>query len=411
MASPMTLWRNARIATCDAAMQVFDCGALLTQGDRIEWVGQEVSLPEPLQACVTETHDLNGRWITPALVDCHTHLIYAGTRAAEFAERLRGISYEDIARRGGGIAFTMRATRAASEQQLFDQSVPRLESLLAEGVGTVEIKSGYGLKLEDEAKMLRVARRLALTYPVTVKTTFLGAHALPPEFKGRADAYVDALAGEWLPALHAEKLVDAVDIFCENIAFDPLQASRLFDAAGKLGLPVKMHAEQLSNIGGTQLAARYRALSCDHLECTTPDDVAAMAESGTVAVILPVAFYSLAETRQPPIAALRQHKVPMAVASDCNPGSAPGASILLAMNMASRFFGLTSEEVLAGATRHGAHALGEQAVRGSLAPGLAADFAIWAIEGTEELGYWAGFNPCLGTVKSGRASKLRARIN
>jgi imidazolonepropionase len=409
MSESLVLWRNARIATCDEKMRVLPKGALFTRGERIEWVGEESEVPAELRQQIGETRDLKGRWITPALVDCHTHLIYAGNRAAEFAERLRGVSYEEISRRGGGIASTMRATRAATEQELFDQSAPRLESLLTEGVGTVEIKSGYGLTFEDEARMLRVARRLGERYPVTVKTTFLGAHALPPEFKGRSDAYVDELANRWLPALHAEELVDAVDIFCENIAFDTKQAARLFEAATRLGLPVKMHAEQLSNIGGTQLAAGYRALSCDHLECTTPEDVAAMAKAGTVAVVLPVAFYSLAETRKPPVDALRQQHVPMAVASDCNPGSAPGASILLAMNMASRFFGLTSEEVLAGVTRHGARALGEHKARGQLAPGFAADFAIWEIAGTEELGYWAGYNPCRGVVKAGRPSNLRAR--
>jgi imidazolonepropionase len=303
----------------------------------------------------------------------------------------------------------MRATRAASEQQLFEQSAPRLESLLAEGVATVEIKSGYGLTLHDEARMLRVARQLGSAYPVTVRTTFLGAHALPPEFKGRPDAYIDVLAQEWLPTLHAERLVDAVDIFCESIAFSADQAGRLFEAAERLGLRVKMHAEQLSNIGGSKLAARFKALSCDHLEYSTADDVGAMAQAGTVAVLLPVAFYSLAETRKPPVEALRQQRVPMAIGSDCNPGSAPGASILLAMNMASRLFGLTSEEVLAAVTRHGARALGEQDARGRLAAGFVADFAIWEIDGTEELGYWSGYNPCRGVIRAGRASNLRAR--
>lgn len=405
MSQVLKLWRNARVATCDAGMQVFEGGALITRGSRIEWVGEEAVLPQALRAGIGETQDLAGRWVTPALVDCHTHLIYAGTRAAEFAARIRGVSYEEISRQGGGIASTMKATRAASEQQLFEESAPRLQSLLAEGVGTVEIKSGYGLTLADERKMLRVARRLGEAYPVTVKTTFLGAHALPPEFKGRSDDYIDLLAREWLPALHAEKLVDAVDIFCENIAFSATQSGRLFDAAGKLGLPVKMHAEQLSNIGGSALAAKHGALSCDHLEYTTADDVAAMARAGTVAVLLPIAFYSLAETRKPPVEELRRAGASVAVASDCNPGSAPGASLLLAMNMACRLFGLNSDEVLAGVTRHAARALGEQACRGVLAPGLAADFAIWAIGGTEELGYWSGFNPCRAVVKAGQLAK------
>ncbi len=403
-----TLWRNARIATCDESMRVFENGALVTSGDRIEWVGAESTLPVASRDHLYATHDLCGRWITPALVDCHTHLIYAGNRAAEFAERLRGVSYEEISRRGGGIASTMRATRAASEQALFDESAPRLESLLAEGVGTVEIKSGYGLTFDAEAKMLRVARRLASDYSFTVKTTFLGAHAVPPEFRGRADAYIDTIASDWLPRLNDENLVDAVDIFCENIAFDLAQCGRLFDAARRLGLPVKIHAEQLSNLGGSRLAAQYGALSSDHLEHTTSEDVSALARAGTVAVLLPIAFYSLAETRKPPVAAMREHGIAMAVASDCNPGSAPGASLLLALNMASRLFGLTSEEILAAATRNAARALGEEETKGALAPGMSADFAIWNVAGTEELGYWSGFNPCHGAVRAGRLF-LRAR--
>jgi len=380
-------------------MQVFDPGALVTRGDRIEWVGPEQALPETLKG---ETHDLNGRWITPALVDCHTHLVYAGNRATEFAARIKGVPYEEIARRGGGIASTMRATRAASEQQLFDESAPRLESLLAEGVGTVEIKSGYGLTLEDEAKMLRVARELAGAYPVTIKTTFLGAHALPLEYAGKADEYIEALASQWLPELRAEGLVDALDVFCERIAFNSAQCERLFSAAEKLDLPIKMHAEQLSNIGGSQLAARHGALSCDHLEYTSSEDVIALARANTVAVLLPVAFYSLAETHKPPVDLLRQQGVRMAVASDCNPGSAPGASLLVALNMASRLFGLTADEVLAGATRNAAQALGEQGVRGSIAPGLVADLAIWDIQSLEELGYWIGYNRCRSVVRGGK---------
>jgi imidazolonepropionase len=410
----MKLWHNVRIATCNSAMQVFENGALVTRGEKIEWVGAQQALPETLRADITELHDLMGRWITPALVDCHTHLIYAGNRASEFAAQIRGVSYEEISRRGGGIASTVRATRAASEQQLFDESAPRLESLLAEGVGTIEIKSGYGLTLEDEAKMLRVARKLAGAYPVTIKTTFLGAHALPPEYSGKADEYIEALANEWLPKLHDEGLVDAVDVFCERIAFNTAQCARLFGAARHLNLPVKMHAEQLSNIGGSQLAARHGALSCDHLEYATFEDIEALAKANSVAVILPIAFYSLAETRKPPIDVMRQLGMRMAVASDCNPGSAPGASLLLALNMASRLFGLKSEEVLAGATRNAAYALGDQAVRGTLARGFAADFAIWSITSTEELGYWAGFNPCEGAVRGGklvRASKSRARTH
>lgn len=400
MPDALNLWRNARIAACDAAMTRFAPGALLTRGARIEWVGAESDLPGEYRP--DEAHDLRGAWVTPGLIDCHTHLVFAGSRAAEYAERLRGRSYQEIARAGGGILSTMRAVRAASEQQLFDESLPRLEALLAEGVTTVEIKSGYGLTLKDEAKMLRVARSLAHALPVTVTTTLLAAHALPPEYAGRADAYIDAIAQEWLPKLHEEGLVDAIDIFCEKVGFSVAQAETLFDAAGRLGVPVKMHAEQLSNLGGSLLAARRGALSCDHLEYAAEAEARALAAAGTVAVLLPVAFFCLAEERKPPLSALRQSGAGMAIATDCNPGSAPGSSLLLAMSMATRLFGLTCEEALAGVTRHAARALGMQAQRGSLAAGMAADFAVWSIAGPEELGYWSGFNPCRSLVKAGR---------
>jgi imidazolonepropionase len=400
MSERLHLWRNVGIATCDAAMTRHERGALLTRGARIEWVGAEQDIPVRYRP--DESHDLLGGWLTPGLIDCHTHLVFAGTRAAEYAQRLRGRSYQEIARAGGGILSTMRAVRGASEQQLLDESLPRLRALLGEGVTTVEIKSGYGLTLEDEAKMLRVARALARTLPVTVSTTLLAAHALPPEYAGRADAYIDDIAAEWLPKLHAEGLVDAVDIFCENIGFSVEQAGRLFDAAGRLGIPVKMHAEQLSNLGGSLLAARRRALSCDHLEYATGKEAEALAGAGTVAVLLPVAFFCLAEKQLPPIGALRAAGADMAVATDCNPGSAPGSSLLLAMSMATRLFGLTCEEVLAGVTRHAARALAVQDERGSLAPGKAADFVVWSIREPEELGYWSGFNPCRAVVKGGR---------
>jgi imidazolonepropionase len=399
-AESLHLWRNVGIAACDAAMTRYERGALLTRGPRIEWVGAERELPPQYRP--DESHDLRGGWLTPGLIDCHTHLVFAGTRATEYAERLRGRSYEEIARAGGGILSSMRAVRAASEQQLFDESLPRLRALLAEGVTTVEIKSGYGLTLQDEAKMLRVARSLADALPVTVSTTLLAAHALPPEYAGRSDAYIDAIATEWLPQLRAEGLVDAVDIFCENIGFSIEQAERLFDAAGRLGVPVKMHAEQLSNLGGSLLAARRGALSCDHLEYATAREAAALAAAGTVAVLLPVAFFCLAEERKPPLAALRAAGAGMAVATDCNPGSAPGSSLLLAMSMATRLFGLTCEEALAGVTRHAARALAMQDERGTLAPGKAADFAVWDIREPEELAYWCGFNPCRAVVKGGR---------
>ena len=397
----LTLWRNAHVATCDDSMTVFEHGAILTRGAQIEWVGDESAMPKFGPA---EVRDLGGAWVTPGLIDCHTHLVFAGTRATEYAERLKGRSYAEIARAGGGILSTMRAVRGASEQELFDASVPRLQSLLAEGVTTIEIKSGYGLTLADEGKMLRVARSLQRSFPVTVKTTLLAAHSLPPEYQGRADDYISDICDSWLPSLCAEGLVDAVDVFCESIGFDVAQSERLFDAAEALGLPVKMHAEQLSNLGGSQMAARHRALSCDHLEFSTPADAAAMSAAGTVAVLLPVAFYCLAEGHRPPIASFREARTSLAIATDCNPGSAPGTSLLLAMSMATRLFGLTSDEALAGVTRHAARALGEQDRRGALTAGKAADFVIWNIRSVEELSYWIGFNPRRSVVRAGRVT-------
>ncbi|MGH8298874.1 MAG: imidazolonepropionase [Steroidobacteraceae bacterium] len=375
-------------------------GALLTRGGRIEWVGAERDLPGECRP--DESHDLHGAWVTPGLIDCHTHLVFAGSRAAEYAERLRGRSYQKIARAGGGILSTMHRVRAASEQQLFGESLPRLEALLAEGVTAVEVKSGYGLTLEDEAKMLRVARSLASALPVTITTTLLAAHALPPEYAGRADAYIDDIATKWLPTLHERNLVDAVDVFCEGVGFSVAQAEKLFDAAARLGLPVKMHAEQLSNLGGSLLAARRGALSCDHLEYAGAAEAQALAAAGTVAVLLPVAFFGLAAERKPPVAALRAAGTSLALATDSNPGSAPGSSLLLAMSMATRLFGLTCEEALAGVTRHGARALGMQGERGTLEAGKAADFVVWSIGELEELGYWSGFNPRRSVIKAGR---------
>lgn len=381
-------------------MTRFAPGALLTRGPRIEWIGAEQDLPK--ESRPDERHDLEGGWVTPGLIDCHTHLVFAGTRAGEYAERLRGRSYQDIARAGGGILSSMRAVRAATQQELFDQSLPRLEALLAEGVTTVEVKSGYGLTLEDEAKMLRVARSLAHALPVTISTTLLAAHALPPEYEGRPDAYIDDIATKWLPRLHEEGLLDAVDIFCENVGFSVEQAERLFDSAARLEVPVKMHAEQLSNLGGSLLAARRGALSCDHLEYATAEEAKALAAAGTVAVLLPVAFFCLAAQQKPPVAELRAAGASIAIATDCNPGSAPGSSLLLAMSMATRLFGLKCEEALAGVTRHAARALGMQEERGTLAAGKAADFTVWDIGELEELGYWSGFNPCRSVVKAGR---------
>jgi imidazolonepropionase len=402
MPESLRLWRNAHLATCDEAMRVIEHGAMLTRGARIEWVGDESELPAAISGGPCGMHDLRGAWVTPGLIDCHTHLVFAGTRAGEYAERLRGRSYEEIARSGGGILSTMRAVRSASEQQLLDESAPRLRALLAEGVTTVEIKSGYGLTLDDEAKMLRTARALGRAFPITVKTTLLAAHTLPPEYSGRPDAYIDAITKDWLPALHSERLIDAVDVFCENIGFDVAQAERLFAAAHALGLPVKMHAEQLTNIGGTQMATRHGALSCDHLEHTTAADAAALARAGTVAVLLPVAFYCLADDQKPPVRALREAGASLAIASDCNPGSAPGTSLLLTMSMATRLFGLTAEESLAGVTRNAARALGMQGERGVLAAGQAADFVTWNVRTVEELGYWIGFNPRGVVVREGK---------
>jgi imidazolonepropionase len=397
---PLQLWRNARFATCDESMRVIENGAMWTHGAHIGWIGAESELPAI--APPYEEHDLRGAWVTPGLIDCHTHLVFAGTRAGEYAQRLRGRTYAEIAREGGGIVSTMRAVRAASVDQLVDQSAPRLQALLAEGVTTVEIKSGYGLTLADEAKMLRAARTLGETFPVTVKTTFLGAHALPPEFAARADQYIDTIVSDWLPRLHGEGLVDAVDVFCENIAFNVEQSERLFDAAHRLGLPVKMHAEQLSNLGGTQMATRHHALSCDHLEYATEADATAMAAAGTVAVMLPIAFYFLADEHKPPIQAFRSAGTALALATDCNPGSAPTTSLLLAMSMGTRLFGMTADEALAGVTRNAARALGVDLDRGSLAPGKVADFVVWNVAAVEELSYWIGFNPRRTVVRSGR---------
>jgi imidazolonepropionase len=400
-----TLWRNGHIATCDAAGNTIERGAILADDATIAWVGAESELPAGMRA--ERTVDLAGRWVTPGLIDCHTHLVYAGQRAAEFARRTAGSSYGEIAREGGGILTTVRATRAASVADLVRQSAPRLRSLLREGVTTIEIKSGYGLDFHSERSMLLAARELERTHPVTVATTLLAAHALPPEFAGRADDYIETICSDWLPRLVCETtttgkpLVDSVDAFCEDIAFSADQCDRLFARASELGLPVRLHAEQLANIGGSRVAARHGALSVDHLEFTSEPDVIALAQAGTVAVLLPVAFYALAETQLPPIGLLRKHGVPIAVASDANPGSAPGASLLLAMNMARRLFGLTGSEVLAGVTCHAARALGMHATRGTIAVGKIADFAVWSIASLDELGYWIGFNPCSMVVRNG----------
>lgn len=395
----LQLWRNARLATLTGdGWGLVEHGALLTDGDRIAWAGPLAELPDAGRAALN--HDLGGRLVTPGLIDCHTHLVYGGHRAAEAEMRLNGASYEAIARAGGGIRSTVAATRAASEDQLFASAARRLRALMAEGVTTLEIKSGYGLSLEAEARCLRVARALGRDRRIDVRTTFLGAHALPPEFEGRPDDYIAAVC-EWLPALHAQGLVDAVDAFCEHIGFSPAQTRRVFEAARALGLPVKLHAEQLSDQGGAALAASFGALSCDHLEHLSDGGIAAMKAAGTVAVLLPGAFYMLRETKLPPIAELREAGVPMAVSTDHNPGTSPGLSLLLAAHMACSFFRLTPLEAVRGITVHAARALGLHD-RGLLAAGQRADFVAWDLDHPNELVYWFGHNPCHRVVVAGQ---------
>lgn len=369
--------------------------ALLIEGETIAWIGPRSAAPK------AETIDCQGKLITPGLIDAHTHLVFAGNRAAEFELRLQGASYEEIARAGGGILSTVTATRAATEDELVTQSLPRLDAMIAQGTTTVEIKSGYGLTVEDELKMLRAARRLGQLRPVTITTTHLAAHAIPPEYKGSPDAYIDGVAIPSLRAAQAEGLVDAVDAFCETIAFTPAQVDRLFTAARALGLRVKLHAEQLSDQGGAQLAARHAALSADHLEHLSPEGIADMALSGTVAGILPGAFYTLRDTHLPPIAALRAAGVPMAVATDCNPGSSPMTSLPLAMNMACTLFRMTPEEALLGTTAHAARALGLMD-RGTLAPGLRADLCLWNVAHPAELSYRIGAEALHKSIIGGR---------
>lgn len=398
----LTLWRNGRVCASGDSAESISPGTIAVRGDRIVWIGRDDQLPTDLFSPPHREHDLQQAWVTPGLVDCHTHLVYAGSRADEFERRLSGAGYEEIARSGGGINSTVRATRAADEETLFHQSASRLEALLAEGVMAVEIKSGYGLRLADERKMLSVARRLGKEYPVTVCTTFLGAHALPPEFTGRSDDYIGSVCNEMLPALAGEGLVDAVDVFCENIGFTIAQSQRVFERASQLGLPVKMHAEQLTNSGGAKLAARYHALSADHLEHLDEDGVIAMKNAGVVAVLLPGAFYFLRDTHLPPIDLLRRHRVPIALATDCNPGTSPTTSILLMLNMASTLFRLTPAETLLGVTRNAARALGRSDLHGTIEIGRYADFCVWNVESLAELSYRVGFNPLRLAVRHGQ---------
>jgi len=384
------LLTNATLATLsgDAPYGLLRDGAVLLEGDRIIWVGLAADAPPH----TGETLDLDGRLVTPGLIDCHTHLVFGGNRAREFEMRLQGAGYADIARAGGGIVATVTATRAASDVELLEGALRRADALIAEGVTTLEIKSGYGLDHDTELRMLRVAREVGAARALTVKTTFLGAHAVPAEYAGRADAYIDDVVLPVMTAGAAQGLIDAVDGFCEGIAFDLAQMARVFDHARTLGLQVKLHAEQLSHMGGTALAARHGALSVDHVEYATEDDARALAQSGTVAVILPGAFYTLRETQVPPIGHFRHHGVAMALATDCNPGSSPLTSILLAMNMGCTLFRMTPEEALAGVTVHAARALG-LADRGRIAPGLRADLAVWDVADPAELSYRIGYNP------------------
>ncbi|MBK3773050.1 imidazolonepropionase [Azospirillum sp. YIM DDC1] len=393
-----SLWFNGHAATMGPAGPVRDAAIAVKDG-RIAWIGAAKDRPAGRAA---EEHDLGGRWVTPGLIDCHTHLVFGGNRAREFEMRLEGATYEEIARAGGGIASTVAATRAADEDGLIASAAVRLQRLLAEGVTVVEVKSGYGLDLATERRMLRAARALGERFPVTVRTTGLAAHALPPEFAGRADDYIALVCDEILPTLAAEGLLDAVDAFCERIAFSPEQTARVFDTARRLGLPVKLHADQLSDGGGAALAARYTALSADHVEHTSEEGARAMAAAGTVAVLLPGAFYTLRETRLPPIDLFRRHGVPMAVSTDCNPGTSPTVSLLLMLNMACTLFRLTPQEALAGVTRNAAQALGMAASHGTLEPGKAADLAVWDVGDPAELCYWLGANPCAAVVRGGR---------
>jgi len=403
-ASMKTLWHNCHAASmANGTYSIIEDAAIVTEGAHIAWIGPLGELPDQGEL---NRVDLNGAWVTPGLIDCHTHTVFGGNRSGEFEQRLQGVSYAEIAAAGGGIASTVRATRAASEEQLYASAERRLQQLLNDGVTTVEIKSGYGLDLANERKMLRVIRQLGEKLPVTVRSTCLAAHALPPEYKDRADDYIAHVCSEMLPALAAEDLVDAVDAFCEYLAFSPEQVEQVFITAGQLGLPVKLHAEQLSSLHGSSLAARYQALSADHLEFMTEEDAIAMAASDTVAVLLPGAFYFLRETRLPPMEALRKHGVKIAIATDLNPGTSPGLSLRLMLNMACTLFRMTPEEALAGATLHAAQALGMADSHGSLEVGKVADFVAWNIERPADLAYWLGGDLDKRVVRHGVESRF-----
>jgi len=398
------LWRGGHVATLAAGAGGYGeirQGALAAQGRKIVWVGRERDLPAPADDLALEVVDLQGRWVTPGLVDCHTHLVFAGDRSGEFEARLRGATYEEIARSGGGIRTTMLATREASEEDLVRGASRRLAELRSEGVTTLEVKSGYGMETDTELRMLRAARRLGTDHSVHVQTSLLGAHVLPPEFEGRREAYLELIREEMIPLAVQEKLADAVDAFCDEIAFTPAECESVLLAGRRAGLALRLHADQLSDQGGATLAARLGARSADHLERTSPQGVAAMAAAGTVAVLLPGAFYFLKDDHPPPVPRFRDAGVPMAVATDMNPGSSPVSSILAVMNLGCLLLGLTPEEALRGVTLNGARALGLGGSRGSLERGKLADLAIWEIDHPRELSYWMGRNPCVGVVKAG----------
>ncbi|TVQ83953.1 MAG: imidazolonepropionase [Micavibrio sp.] len=400
---------NARIATMaeEDGYGIIENGALQVRDGKIAWIGTMDDLPDAPEKLGGKVIDMQQRWITPALIDCHTHLVYGGNRSGEFEMRLNGATYEEIARAGGGILSTVTATNAASEETLYQSALKRLQALAAEGATTVEIKSGYGLSTKGEAKMLRVATRLRDETGLRILRTFLGAHALPPEYKEDKDGYIDLVCNDMLPEIAAENLADAVDAFGEKIAFTPQQVARVFDTAQKLGLPVKLHADQLSDQGGGGLAADYAALSADHIEYTNEESIRKMAAAGTVAVLLPGAFYFLKETKKPPVDLLRKHGVRIALATDCNPGSSPVTSPLLMMNMGCTFFGLTPAEALAGMTRNAAKALGIEKECGTLEKGKSADFAVWDIDRPAELSYHIGFNPLQEAVHCGKTLPLQ----
>lgn len=397
-----SLWLNVHVATMSDANSYGEIheGAIAVKDGLIAWVGHQGQLPKNHSA--THSYDGKGAWLTPGLIDCHTHIVYGGNRSNEFEDRLNGVTYEEISKRGGGINATVTATRLATEIELFEQSKVRVSRLLEEGVTTLECKSGYGLDLASEAKILRVARQLGEQLPVKIRTTFLGAHAVPPEYQGRADDYITLVCEQILPVLVQQGLVDAVDAFCEKIGFSASQTERVFQAAQRYGLPVKLHAEQLSDQGGAALTARYQGLSADHLEYLSEQGIAALAKAGIVAVLLPGAYYFLRETKLPPLAGLRAASVPIAIATDCNPGTSPMTSLLLAMNMACTLFKMTPLEALQGVTRHAAKALGVAQQVGRLVPGMQADFALWGVDRPADLSYAIGANPCCGVVLNGQ---------